>query len=203
MRSTITSFADQRIELISQRVMTTTNLLGVIRDHDLYAGDFDTMPREAIIDRMRGDISRDMISADVVDPRSGRPTEATIAFTVGFDSRSPQIAARVANALTSLFLQENSQTRREQAAEASSFLSDEAGRLSSEIEVLEAQLADFKQENVNQLPELAQLNLQLYERTETEINEIRRQQDVLEERRVYLESELAQLNPIGICRFQR
>jgi uncharacterized protein involved in exopolysaccharide biosynthesis len=195
VRTTITSFADQRIELISQRVMTTTNLLGIIRDHGLYAEDFDTEPREVIIERMRADITRDMISADVVDPRSGRPTAATIAFTVGFDSRSPQLAARVANALTSLYLQENSQTRREQAAEASSFMSDEAARLSEEIAMLEAQLAEFKQENVNQLPELAQLNMQLYERTESEINEIRRQQDVLDERRVYLESELAQLNP--------
>lgn len=195
VRTTITSFADQRIELISQRVMTTTNLLGIIRDHNLYADDFDTLPREAIIDRMRDDISRDMISAEVVDPRSGRPTEATIAFTVGFDNRSPELAARVANAITSLYLQENSQTRREQAAEASDFLSDEAARLSEEIAVLESQLADFKQENVNQLPELAQLNLQLYERAEAEINEIRRQQDVLDERRIYLQSELAQLNP--------
>ena len=195
VRSTITSFADQRIELISQRVMTTTNLLGIIRDHDLYADVFDTLPREAIIERMRGDISRNMISAEVVDPRSGRPTEATIAFTVGFDNRSPQLAARVANALTSLFLQENSQTRREQAAEASSFLADEARRLSQEIAGLEAQLADFKQENVNQLPELAQLNMQLFERTESEVTEIRRQRSVLEERRVYLESELAQLDP--------
>lgn len=195
VRTTITSFADQRIELISQRVMTTTNLLGIIRDHGLYAEDFDTTPREAIIDRMRDDITRDMISAEVVDPRSGRPTEATIAFTVGFDSRSPQLAARVANALTSLFLQQNSQTRREQAAEASSFMADEAERLSEEIEILAAQLADFKQENVNQLPELQQLNLQLYERAEAEINDIRRQQGVIDERRVYLESELAQLNP--------
>ena len=195
VRSTITSYADQRIELISQRVMTTTNLLAIIRDHNLYASDFDTTPREAIIERMRGDISRQMISAEVVDPRSGRPTEATIAFTIGFDSRNPQLAARVANALTSLYLQENSQTRREQAAEASSFLADEARRLNREIELLEGRLAEFKQENVNQLPELAQLNMQQFERTEAELAEVRRQRGVLEERRIYLESELAQLDP--------
>jgi len=195
VRTTITSFADQRIELISQRVMTTTNLLGIIRAHGLYPDDFDTKPREVIIERMRGDISREMISAEVVDPRSGQPTAATIAFTVGFDSRSPQTAALVANELTSLYLQENSESRRAQAAEASSFLSGEAGGLAREIAVLETRLAEFKQRNLDRLPELAGLNQQLYQRTETDLADIRRQRGVLEERRIYLQSELAQLNP--------
>src|SRR5262245_13632603 len=138
VRSTITSFADQRIQLITQRVMTTARLLEIIRDHGLYAADFDRVPREVIIDRMREAIQMDTISANGVDPRSGQPTMATIAFTVGFDSRSPELAARVANELTSLYLQENSETRRQQAAEASVFLSDEARRLSQEIASLEA-----------------------------------------------------------------
>jgi uncharacterized protein involved in exopolysaccharide biosynthesis len=195
VRSTITSFADQRIELISQRVMTTANLLDIIREHGLYADDFDTEPREVIVERMREDISRDMISADVVDPRSGRPTSATIAFTVGFDSRSPELAARVANELTSLYLQENSETRREQAAEASSFLGDEAGRLSAEIAELEARLAVFKQANIDKLPELAELNLQSVDRTERDLADVQRERSLLVERKIYLESELAQLNP--------
>src|SRR5512139_815518 len=83
VRSTITSFADQRIQLINQRVMTTANLLEIIREHGLYADEFDRKPREVVIDRMRRDIHMDMISANVVDPRSGQPTTATIAFTVG------------------------------------------------------------------------------------------------------------------------
>jgi hypothetical protein len=77
VRSTISSFADQRIQLINQRVMTTANLLEIIREHGLYAEDFDRVPREVIIDRMRDAISMDTISANVVDPRSGQPVTAT------------------------------------------------------------------------------------------------------------------------------
>jgi len=33
----VTSFADQRVRVISQRVMTTANLLGIIERYDLYA----------------------------------------------------------------------------------------------------------------------------------------------------------------------
>src|SRR5450755_2509551 len=37
VRSAITSFADQRVQVISQRVMTTQNLLSLIDRYDLYS----------------------------------------------------------------------------------------------------------------------------------------------------------------------
>src|SRR5215469_18366127 len=36
VRSTVTSYADQRVQVISQRVMTTQNLLDIIRRYNLY-----------------------------------------------------------------------------------------------------------------------------------------------------------------------
>jgi uncharacterized protein involved in exopolysaccharide biosynthesis len=195
VRSTISSFADQRIQSIRQRVMTTSNLLNIIREHGLYADEIDRKPREAIIEKMRDDIHLNVISADVVDPRSGRPVSATIAFSVAYDNRNAELAVRVANELTSLYLQDNSQNRRQQAAEAATFLGDEAKRLSEEIAQHEARLAEFKQANVDRLPELAQLNLQLVSRTEQELDDAQRERAAAEQRKVYLESQLAQLSP--------
>ncbi len=69
---------------------------------------------------MRKDIKLDMISADVIDPRSGLPRAATIAFAVSYTSRSPDQAMRVANELTTLFLNENLTERARLAQDASS-----------------------------------------------------------------------------------
>jgi succinoglycan biosynthesis transport protein ExoP len=195
VRSTITSFADQRIQLINQRVMITSNLLDIIRQNGLYADDFDSKPREEIIERMRRDIHMDMVSANVLDPRNGQPTRATIAFTVGYDNRVAALAARVANQLTSLYLQQNSETRRQQAAEAVSFLGEEAQRLAGEISTYETRLAEFKQANRERLPELATLNQQFMNRAEEDLADVRRQRNLLDERRAYLEAQLAQLSP--------
>ena len=41
---------------------------------------------------MRDDIRFRMISADVVDPRTGVPRQATIAFSVSYDNASPDLA---------------------------------------------------------------------------------------------------------------
>jgi polysaccharide biosynthesis transport protein len=114
---------------------------------------------------------------------------------VGYDNRSPQLATQVANELTTLYLQQNSQTRRQQAAEASAFLAEETKRLSQEIATLEAKVADFKQANVDRLPELAALNQQFLNRAEQDLAEVKRQRSVLDERRGYLEAQLAQLSP--------
>ena len=108
VRSTVTSYADERVQVISKRVMTTETLLNIIRRYDLYPKDRAKETREALLGRMRKDIGLKMISADVIDPRSGRPTSATIAFEVSYISRSPDLAAKVANELTTLYLNENS-----------------------------------------------------------------------------------------------
>jgi uncharacterized protein involved in exopolysaccharide biosynthesis len=195
VRSTVTTYANQRIQLISQRVLTTTNLQQLIERYDLYLEERREQPLEAVVDRMRGDIELETVNAEVVDPRSGRPTEATIAFTLAYESKDPRTAQVVANELTTLFLNENVRSRTEQAQEASTFLADEADKLQRQVAALEAELAEFKERNVNRLPELTQLNLQLLDRTERELVEVDRQIQSLEERRIMLQSQLAQLNP--------
>ena len=56
MRSTVTSFADQRIQSITQRTMTFANLSDFDQKYDLYADDRKSEPMEAIIEYMRRDI---------------------------------------------------------------------------------------------------------------------------------------------------
>ncbi|MCU0894712.1 MAG: Wzz/FepE/Etk N-terminal domain-containing protein, partial [Rhodospirillales bacterium] len=85
--STITGFADQRLQVISQRVMATQNLLEIIRKYDLYAEARRVQPVSEVVERMREKIKMDLVSAEVRDPQSGRAGEATIAFTVSFDHR--------------------------------------------------------------------------------------------------------------------
>jgi polysaccharide biosynthesis transport protein len=195
VRSTVSSYADQRVQVISQRVMTTETLLDIIRRYDLYPRQRARETREALLKRMRDDIGLKMISADVIDPRSGHPTSATIAFEVSYTGSSPDLAARVANELTTLYLNENLTNRTQLAREATDFLRSEGDRINKQIADLEAKLEQFKQKNYNSLPELAQLNMQLLDRTEQQLLEAQERQTSLEQQRVFLEAQLAQLKP--------
>ena len=72
VRSTISSYADQRIQVISQRVMTTANLLQIIQKYDLYPAERRKKGRESIIQMMREDIQfpRDQCGRDRSAPGS-------------------------------------------------------------------------------------------------------------------------------------
>jgi polysaccharide biosynthesis transport protein len=194
VRSTITSFADQRIQMINQRVMTSDNLLGIVQKYDLYAKERKKRGRERILDMIRSDIQFGSIKASVIDPRQGRPVEATIAFSLSYQSSSPETAARVANELSSLYLQENLESRRQLADQATSFLTDEGDKLSRHIDELDANLAKFKQENLNTLPELASLNLQLASRADDEKRDVDTQLRSLDQQVVFLQSQLVQIS---------
>lgn len=198
VRSAVSSYADQRVQTISQRVMTSANLLGIIEKFNLYPDKRDTLTREALVDTIRNNIDLKMISADVVDPRQGRPTKATIAFSVSFDDRNPQTAARVANELTSLYLSENIESRKQLAADTAGFLRSESERLGKRVEALEQKLAAFKAQNSDKLPELYQINLQMMDRSEQNLRDIESRIRALDQQILFLDAQLTQTNPTGM-----
>ena len=195
VRSTVTSYADQRIQVISQRVMSSGNLKKIIEKYQLYQKEQKTDLISVILDDMRDDIHLEMVSADVMDPVSGRPTQATIAFTLSFEHKNPKQAQQVTNELVNLYLNENLKRRSEIASEATSFLAIEANKLSDLISELEQKLADFKERNESSLPELQQLNISLMDRTEQQLMDTNRQLSAAADRIVYLEAELTQIEP--------
>lgn len=195
VRSTVTSFADERVQMISQRVMTTETLLGIIRRYGLYPKERSRETRDQIIKRMRADIDVKMISADVVDPRSGAPTKATIAFTVAFTNPSPDEAAKVANELTTLFLNDNVETRTQLANGAATFLQAQVTQVTQHLGKVESQLSAFEAKHFDALPDLTQLNMQLINSTQQELQETESRESSLEQQQVFLQAQLVQLKP--------
>lgn len=199
VKSTVTTFADQRIQVISQRIMSRSNLTDIIKKYDLYADDRQTKPEERILEKMRESIKVETVSADVIDPRNGAPTKATIAFILSFDYKSSSIAQQVANELTSLFLKENIKSRTESAENAAVFLSEEARRLKDKIQQLQGALASFKEKNLHQLPEANQLNQQELTSLNNQLLTLDAQERSAQERRFYLEGQLAQIDPNALA----
>lgn len=195
VHSTVTTFADQRIQMISQRIMTRPNLTEIIKKYDLYSEDRQKKPEEVILEKMRERIKVETISADVADQKTNRATQATIAFTLTFEDKSPDLAQKVANELTSLFLKENIKSRTESAENAAMFLSEESKRLRAKIQEIQNNLATFKEKNLNQLPQISALNQQELTSLSNQLLSLDSQERSLQDRRFYLEGELAQIDP--------
>ncbi|MGH8644566.1 MAG: Wzz/FepE/Etk N-terminal domain-containing protein [Gammaproteobacteria bacterium] len=188
VRSTVTSFAFERIEIIKQKLMTRQNLKNIVNKYKL-SGDDAAKLQDAI--------RIEMINAKVLDPTSGRESSIALAFKLSYDNGSPQLAYNVARELVSIFLTENRKSIETNVRQTSAFLRSEAEKLGLQIGGYEKKLAEFKEKNAGKLPELVDLNMQLLHRTETEMADVLRQIQSLMERRVYFESELAQIDPYG------
>jgi hypothetical protein len=73
VQSAVSSYADERIELIKQRVMTRENLLGIIRKYSLFPDSRAGFTASDQVDVMRRTISVDLVNANLHSDRTGRP----------------------------------------------------------------------------------------------------------------------------------
>jgi polysaccharide chain length determinant protein (PEP-CTERM system associated) len=189
--TTVTSYAEQRLQSINQRIMSTSRLMEIIEQFDLYSDLRDKWTTEEIVQKMREDTLLEPISAGIIDRRTGRPTSATIAFTLSYQGKNPQKVQQAANVLASLFLSENLQVREKQTQEASAFLEGEKVKVKVELAGIDAKVAAFKQEHMNELPEMLQINMQSLNNIENYIERANEQLRGLKEKKEYYESQLA------------
>lgn len=196
VKATVSTYAEQQMQIINQRIMSSTRLLDIINRFGLYQEERDRLMTEEIIARMRRDIKLEPISVNVVDPRMGKATPATIAFTLSYEGeKDPEKVLRVANVLASLFLEENVQVRARQASDVSKFLADEMNKVKTDLEAIDAKIARFKQGHVSDLPELMQVNLQSINDIERNIDLLTNQLSQLKEKESTLMTQLAGVSP--------
>lgn len=191
VQSTITTFADEQIQIIGQQVMTRGNLEGIVEQFNLFGGKESDAAMAGAIRGLQDSISIEPIRASVVDERTQRTGYVTIAFKVAFQYRDPQTAKAVVEKLTDLFLQANVAQRTSVASETTQFLQSEAERLNEEIVETEARMADFKQRFSDSLPELSDLNYQQLERAERDLEQTERDIRNALGRRSVLQTELS------------
>jgi uncharacterized protein involved in exopolysaccharide biosynthesis len=195
VRSTVTSFADERIEVISQQVMTSAVLLPLIEKYNLYDKYRKKETDHQIVKRMLDDIRVTPIDARISDRGSGSRVNTTIAFEISYDSPQPERAQMVVNELVELYLHENVKARRQSVAETTAFLAEEAERVAEHIREIETNLADFKRRYAGIEPDSSAANMQLAERTQADILRNDREINILQDRILSLEAQLHFVKP--------
>ncbi|WXG52276.1 MAG: lipopolysaccharide biosynthesis protein [Candidatus Sedimenticola sp. (ex Thyasira tokunagai)] len=189
IRSTVTSYAEERIQVIKQRVMTRDNLLEIAKKYKTMGVKGKSALVTEIVEDIQSRISIELVSVGGNKDRRRKSTQ-TLAFTVAFEHENPTVAQQVSNALVTLFLDENLKARTERATETTDFITKEADKLKAEIEAIEDQIAEYKEQNKDSLPEHLDLNMKALERAQLALSEIDREIKSQREQRTYLDVEL-------------
>ncbi len=195
VRTTVTGYAEERIKTITQQILSRKTLEQIIKDFRLYPDLQGNDPVENILSKMRKDISVEMVSAMVPSRRSERQVEVNVAFTVSYEGRDPEKVAQVANRLTSLFLEYNISLRENLARTTTNILEQQLEDYRDTTRLLEEKIARFKEEHLTELPELMRLNLETERQVRRQIEGVEAKMLALEDRKVYLEGQLAMISP--------
>jgi uncharacterized protein involved in exopolysaccharide biosynthesis len=147
VQPTVTASAEERIQVITQRIMTRNRLKAIVDKFQMFPRWRGSVSDTDLVDLMRARTSITPVALSLTGSR--KRVTSTMAFTVGFEYENPQIATRVANELVTLILNEDVRSRKRRAAETTKFLAEEVERLEQEQFALETQIAQFKVRSTN------------------------------------------------------
>ena len=195
IRTTVTSYAEERINAITQQILSRQVLLDLVKKYNLYPEKQGKVPVEQILEEMRKDIQVEMVSAEVPDRRGGRPVTVNVAFTVSFEGKDPQKVMQVTNQLASYFLEYNLKMREGLAKRTTQVLEEQVEQYREVVNELEDKIAKFKREHMKEMPELAGLNYETERELRRQIESIDNQIATIKDRIIYLRGQLATISP--------
>ncbi len=162
-----TSQLDQRLHVIRQELLSRQQLLSLIERFNLYDGLRQTVPTEALLDRMRRDIHISQSTTSQVSQQRGQ--SAPMEVRIGYQGWSAYEVAEIANALADTYREKYEGIRVGQANRTTDFLREQLSEVEARLRAKELEINEFRNENLGQLPQQESINLASLERLNTDL----------------------------------
>ncbi|PYT96389.1 MAG: lipopolysaccharide biosynthesis protein [Acidobacteria bacterium] len=156
VKPVVTEDLNQRLASMQEQILSRSRLEPLINRFNLFPSDRMHRPIEDLIVRLR-----DSIEVIPVQPMQGTRDNSLPGFHVAVTLGSSRLAQQVCTEITSMFLEQNSRAREQQAAKTTSFLSGQLEDAKAKLDEQDARLAKFKSRYLGALPEQEQTNLSL------------------------------------------
>jgi polysaccharide chain length determinant protein (PEP-CTERM system associated) len=176
--SNINEDVQNRLQSISQQILSRTRLLRIIDQLNLY-GESQLTPDDKAA-RMRKDIQIDLV-------RDTRNLEIT-AFKIDYSARDPHVAQRVTSELTNLFINENLEVRQQQSEDTTKFLETQLETARQSLAEQDAKIRVFKGEHVGDLPTQQASNLQILAGMQSQLQNEQDALSTARQQQVYLQT---------------
>jgi succinoglycan biosynthesis transport protein ExoP len=151
---TSTTNIREALQATTEEVLSRARLQGIIEEFDLYSKERRRVSPEAVLGLMRRDIQIEPLESVGADSKKD-----VTSFKISFIAGSPQLAQEVTSKLTSLFIEQNLETREHQATTTTDFLQEQLNAAKTKLSEAEEQVRAFKMEHLGELPEQQSGNL--------------------------------------------
>ena len=188
-KTTVTSTTESRWSKLRLEILARDNLVGVIKDFNLYRG--DESPAEEKVAKMRDRISIEPLPPAIVDPRDPVKLDA---FRIAFRWHDRAESAAVANRLTRDFIAANLKDRSQIAEGVSEFVTQELTKARSQLADVSQQITDYKENFQGELPEQLTLNRERLERARLSLADNESKLEEAREQVSYLRRQMEQMH---------
>jgi succinoglycan biosynthesis transport protein ExoP len=158
--STVTSDPNDRLDTLTQQVLSTSRLEEIIEKDNLYPAMRRTATLDEVVANMRKKIKIELKQSS---------EQGMSSFTISYEDKDRLAVAKIANRLAASFIDWNLQVRQNQANDTTQFLSNELNQAKQSLEQQEAQLEAFKMRHVGATPDQLDANLQAIGRLQTQM----------------------------------
>jgi polysaccharide biosynthesis transport protein len=189
VKSTVTGDVRNRLNTLSQQILSATRLQKIIETLNLYPEDRKKMAREDVTNEMRADISVQVVS-------NFGASQDLQAFKIAYSGKDARLVAQVTNELANLFIDENLKAREQQATGTTEFLGNQLQETRKDLEQQEAKLKDYRLKHLGEMPEQQNADLQILGQLESQL---KLEGDALsraENQKAILQSLLSQSAPV-------
>jgi polysaccharide chain length determinant protein (PEP-CTERM system associated) len=159
--------AKERQRAVSQQLLSRTVLERVVREEQLRPD----KPVEETAAALRARVEDNIVVPNPIG-RSGSARDGIESFRLGYVDASAERAQRIANRLATVFVEENSKTKTQQAENTSEVLAQQLRDSQTQLSRLQEQLRVKKEANMGRLPAQMNANIQM-------VNGLRQQHDAL------------------------
>ena len=178
IRPTVTSKIEERLQIITQQVLSRTRLTEIIERFDLYPNKRNKVTPDELAETMRRDITIKISRKNY--------------FTITFLYTSPSTVAAVTNALAAFYVDSNLRLREQDAVGTARFLERELSRMRGQLSDWEKRVTTYKQEHLQELPESRHFNMKLMDQMRQDANLMDGKVQVLRVRIHSYEQDIAQ-----------
>jgi len=177
VRSTVTARIEDRLQSISQQILSRTRLERIIDDLNLYPQERHTAIMEDVVEKMRRNIDVEIVKGD--------------AFRVSFIGDEPRTVMKVTERLASLFIEENLRDREVLAEGSYEFLDSQLEESRRKLVEHEKKLEEYRRRYAGQLPNQVDANLQVIQNTQLQIQALNESMARDRDRRLIVERAIA------------
>jgi succinoglycan biosynthesis transport protein ExoP len=176
----------QRLQSITQQILSRTRLLHIIDQLNLYAEAGRRITPDERVELMRKDIEIELV----------RDHDELTAFNIYYSSRDPHVAQKVTSELTNLFIRENMEMRQRQSEDTTNFLESQLGGAKNILAEQEAKIREFKDQHPGELPTQLQSNLAILSGAQSQLQNEEDALNVAKHQAAYLQSLLNQYHSL-------